>query len=131
MTIDDVKKECLDQSAIPVDDPFAPTGDLARPFWVVVVNPVRQPPVPKFHSGHVSQESANNTAALKQKAADKKAESDSAIRGVPVKPFRFFAVDAPKPGNCPSCGVQVDAVRTYTGAICQDCEDKAKKGGAN
>jgi hypothetical protein len=99
MTLDDIKAACLDPAVAPqAADANAPNGDMLRPFWVVVVNPRRQPPAPKFHTGHVSQASADATVVAKQKVADEQAKTETLTRGKDWKAFRYFAIARPKGG---------------------------------
>lgn len=99
MTIEEIKALCTDQpNPPPAVDPNAPNGDMTRPWWVVVVNPRRQPAVPKFYKGHVGKASAEATAAAQQKIADDQAAKETQIRGKEWKPFRYFALARPKGG---------------------------------
>lgn len=38
------------------------SGDMSRPWWVVVTNPRRAEPEPKFHSGHETRAAAEAAA---------------------------------------------------------------------
>lgn len=99
MTLDEIKTMCADQTALPATvDKDAPNGDMQRPWWVVVVNPRRQPPVPKFYNGCVNQASADAVVAAKQKVADDQAKAETAARGTEWKAFRYFAIARPKGG---------------------------------
>lgn len=97
MNIADVIRHCTKPTSSV--DPDAPTGDVSRPWWVVVVNPRRQPPQPKFHTGHVSRESAERTCAERQKAADKDAATKSLAKKMTVEPFLYFVIERPEGGN--------------------------------
>ena len=45
MTLDDIRATMTDPTVAPQGaDANSPSGDMLRPFWVVVVNPRRQPP---------------------------------------------------------------------------------------
>lgn len=87
-------------------------GIRAYPFWVVVVNPRRQPPRPKQVTGHKTAEEAKAEAVRRQAQADKDAAVETANREwleekhakeqkrdkrpvPPFAPFRFFAVARP------------------------------------
>lgn len=99
MTIDDIKALCTDPAVQPpVVDKDAPNGDMQRPWWVVVVNPRRQPPKPKFYLGCVNQASADAIVAAQQKLADERAKIETAARQVEWKPYRYFAIARPKGG---------------------------------
>jgi len=99
MTLDDIKAVCADPAVQPaVVDKDAPNGDMLRPWWVVVVNPRRQPPKPKFYHGCVDQASAEAVVARQQKIADEQAKVETAARGKEWKAYRYFALARPKGG---------------------------------
>ena len=90
MTLADIKVACHDPTHpanAPVDE-SAPTPDMGRPWWVVVVNLRRQPPQPKFYMGHLSEKCAEQLCAVKQAEVDEQA-----------KPFRYFVIERPEGGT--------------------------------
>ncbi len=99
MTLDEIKPRMADPAATPqVVDKNAPSGDMLRPWWVVVVNPRRQPPKPKFYNGCVDKASADAVVAAQQAKADEQATHETKIRGKEWKAFRYFAIARPKDG---------------------------------
>lgn len=90
MTSDDIK---------PLFAEISPNEYTMRPWWVVVVNPRRQPATPKFYKAFADKEAAEAAAAEQQKVADEQAKRESAIRESVWEPFRYYAVERPKGGT--------------------------------
>lgn len=130
MTLNEIKKLCLDP-AHKGDQPEPPAlpGIEYRPWWVVVVNPRRQPPQPKLYFGYMTREEAERVCAERQQAADREALVNTANRKVreanrlklttqakaqgvdlpdaepekrevePFAPFRYFVIERPLRGE--------------------------------
>jgi hypothetical protein len=94
--------------------PATPSPEAANPttlpFWVVVINPRRQPPRAKFVFGYARESDAEGERARRQAAADEAASQetarrsqDAANRGAsappPYLPFRFHVVNRPPGGK--------------------------------
>ena len=71
------------------------TGDMFRPYWIVVVNPRRQPPMPKFHTGHIKRETAEKVKNDLQLKAIEVAKQESIRKNMRVEPKKFFVLDKP------------------------------------
>ena len=102
LRLDEIVKQCTESPAVIVEPPPAGSSfqaDQGMPFWIVLVNPRRQPPVPKFHTGHSSEAEAAELAELLQKSADEQAQRESQARGSEWKPYRYFVVVRPEGGN--------------------------------
>lgn len=74
-----------------------------RPFWVVVVNPRRQPPEPKFHSSYTSEQEAETAKNVLQLGADNQALQETNARrmmGLPAfEPYQFHVIARPEGGQ--------------------------------
>ena len=93
MTIDEIKQLTAVESAPPED---RGSCDWTRPWWIVLVNPRRQPPVPKFHTGHESKAQAEKVCGELQAAADKQAERERIMqRAASYEPVRYFMIERP------------------------------------
>lgn len=96
LTINEIIRRCTETvnapQAVP-DNGSNLQADESLPFWVVVVNPRRQPPVPKFHSGHATTKAAEVEAQRQQQANDKAVEKKTG------QSFRFFVASKPNGGH--------------------------------
>lgn len=92
-TLDEIKALFPPPAAKPGYD-----GNTDLPFWVVVVNPRRHPVTPKFHSGHVTPESAAEAVATLQADADEQARVETHKRKEDWPAYRYFVVARPEGG---------------------------------
>lgn len=84
------------KAAAPVKEPPNPA---TLPYWVVVVNPRRVPPQPKYYFGYATEKEANVKADEQNAKADEQARDESVRRGTVWLPFRYHVIARPEEGK--------------------------------
>lgn len=98
MTLDEIKQFTTIE-AVPPED--RGSCDWTRPWWIVLVNPRRQPPSPKFHTGHESPSQAEKICGELQAAADQQAERERIMQlRASYEPVRYFVLEKPDDATC-------------------------------
>ena len=69
------------------------------PYWVIVVNPRRQPVQPKYYFGYAVPEEAERKAVELNEKALADASDETVRKKRSIQPFLYFAVARPEGGQ--------------------------------